>query len=34
MYEIADELNKKGFNVSSRLVSKVLADYGLSKKNG
>lgn len=33
MYEIADELTKMGFKVSSRLVGEVLADYGLSKKN-
>lgn len=34
MYEIADEITKMGFNVSSRLVGEVLADYGLSKKKG
>jgi len=34
MYQIADELTKLGFNVSSRLVSEVLAQYGLSKKKG
>jgi transposase len=34
MYEIADEINKMGFKVSSRLVGEVLADYGLSKKKG
>jgi len=34
MYEIADELARLGFDVSARLVGQVLADYGLSKKNG
>lgn len=34
MYEIADEINKMGFNVSSRLVGEVLNGYGISKKNG
>jgi hypothetical protein len=34
MYQIAAELNKMGFNISSRLVGEVLADYGLSKKKG
>jgi len=32
MYEIADELKRLGFDVSARLVGKVLADFGLSKK--
>lgn len=32
MYEITDELNRLGFDVSARLVGKVLADFGLSKK--
>ena len=32
MYEIADELNRLGFDVSARLVGKILADFGLSKK--
>jgi len=34
MYEIADALAQLGFTVSARLVGQVLADYGLSKKNG
>ena len=34
MYEIADTLTQLGFAVSARLVGQVLADYGLSKKNG
>jgi hypothetical protein len=34
MYEIADALTQLGFPVSARLVGQVLADYGLSKKNG
>jgi len=34
MYEIADALTQLGFTVSARLVGQVLADYGLSKKNG
>jgi hypothetical protein len=34
MYEIADALTQLGFTVSARLVAQVLADYGLSKKNG
>jgi hypothetical protein len=34
MYEIADALTQIGCNVSTRLVGQVLADYGLSKKNG
>jgi hypothetical protein len=33
MYEIAAELTRLGFKVSSRLVGQILADYGLSKKN-
>jgi len=32
MYQIADELNQKGFDVSARLVGEILADFGLSKK--
>ena len=32
MYEIADELNRLGFDVGARLVGKILADFGLSKK--
>ncbi len=32
MYEIKDELQEEGFNVSSRLVGQILADFGLSKK--
>ncbi len=32
MYEIADKLRGSGFDVSSRLISQILADYGLSKK--
>jgi len=32
MYEIADELKRLGFDISARLVGKVLADFGLSKK--
>ncbi len=32
MYEIADELKQLGFDVSTRLVGKILSDYGLSKK--
>ena len=34
MYEIADTLTQGGCPVSARLVGQVLADYGLSKKNG
>jgi len=34
MYEIADTLTQMGCTVSARLVGQVLADYGLSKKNG
>ena len=34
MYEIADTLTHMGCAVSARLVGQVLADYGLSKKNG
>lgn len=34
MYEIADTLTHMGCIVSARLVGQVLADYGLSKKNG
>src|SRR6266576_1369847 len=34
MYEIADALTVLGFPISARLVGRVLADYGLSKKNG
>jgi hypothetical protein len=34
MYEIADTLTQMGSTVSARLVGQVLADYGLSKKNG
>src|SRR5713226_1148188 len=34
MYEIAEALTHMGFNVSTRLVGQVLADYGLAKKNG
>jgi hypothetical protein len=34
MYEIADTLTQLGSTVSARLVGQVLADYGLSKKNG
>jgi len=34
MYEIAEALTHRGFNVSVRLVGQVLADYGLAKKNG
>jgi hypothetical protein len=33
MYEITDLLTQLGFNVSSRLVAEVLADFGLCKKN-
>ena len=33
MYEIATELQGRGFDVSSRLIGQILADYGLSKKN-
>lgn len=32
MYEIADELNRLGFDVSARLVAKILSDFGMSKK--
>ncbi len=34
MYEIADTLTHTGCTVRARLVGQVLADYGLSKKNG
>jgi hypothetical protein len=34
MYEITEALTHMGFNVSTRLVGQVLADYGLAKKNG
>jgi hypothetical protein len=34
MYAIADALTELGFPGSARLVGRVLADYGLSKKNG
>ena len=34
MYEIADTLTQMNYPVSARLVGQVLADYGLSKKNG
>ncbi len=34
MYDIADALTQLGFEVNARLVGQVLADYGLSKKNG
>jgi len=34
MYEIADTLTQMDYPVSARLVGHVLADYGLSKKNG
>ena len=34
MYEIADTLTQMDYPVSARLVGQVLADYGLSKKNG
>ena len=34
MYEIAETVTRQGFPVSARLVGRVLADYGLSKKNG
>jgi len=33
MYEIAETLTQQGFSVSARVVGRVLADYGLSKKN-
>jgi transposase len=32
MYEIADELNRLDFDISARLVGKILSDFGLSKK--
>lgn len=32
MYEIADELKRLGFDISARLVGKILSDYGLAKK--
>lgn len=32
--EIAEALTQMGFKLSARLVGQVLADYGLSKKNG
>ena len=34
MYELAETLTQRGFPVSARLVGRVLAAYGLSKKNG
>ena len=34
LYEIADTLTQMNCPVSARLVGQVLADYGLSKKNG
>ena len=34
MYEIADTFTQMDYPVSARLVGQVLADYGLSKKNG
>ncbi|MHB8280644.1 MAG: hypothetical protein ACYDIA_23820 [Candidatus Humimicrobiaceae bacterium] len=34
MYEITDKLKDLGFDVSSRLICQILADYGLSKKAG
>jgi hypothetical protein len=34
MYEIADTLTQMDYPVSARLVGQVLADFGLSKKNG
>ena len=34
MYEIADTFTQMNDPVSARLVGQVLADYGLSKKNG
>ena len=33
MYEIAETLTHMGLNISARLVARVLADYGLEKKN-
>ena len=33
MYEIADKLQRLGFDISARLVGKILSDYGLAKKN-
>jgi hypothetical protein len=33
MYEIAEHLNNLGFDISSRVVSQILSDYGLAKKN-
>jgi hypothetical protein len=33
MYEIAETLTHMGFNISARLIARVLADYGLAKKN-
>lgn len=32
MYEIADTLQKLGFDISARLVGQILSDYGLTKK--
>ncbi len=32
MYEITDELKRLGFDISARLVGKILSDFGLSKK--
>ncbi len=32
MYEIADELDRLGFDISARLVGEILSDFGLSKK--
>ncbi len=32
MYEMADELDRLGFDVRARLVGQILSDFGLSKK--
>lgn len=32
MYEIADSLQRLGFDVSARLVGQILSEYGLAKK--
>ncbi len=32
MYQIADSLQKLGFDISARLVGQILSDYGLAKK--
>jgi len=32
MYEMADELDGLGFDVSARLVAQILSEFGLSKK--